>query len=73
MEPLDNFQIEGYEKEEDGETVNKTFAVASLVRKIRIPGSAKPVAYDFFARKPMIKSRVKIYEGARNIRAGCGH
>jgi len=51
MEPLDNFQIEGYEKEEDGETVNKTFAVASLVRKIRIPGSAKPVAYDFFARE----------------------
>ena len=51
MEPLDSFQIEGYEKEEDGETVNQNFAVASLVRKIRIPGSAKPIAFDFFAKE----------------------
>jgi|GEM_PF-4912545 len=51
MEPLDSFQIEGYTKEDGSETVNKTFAVASLVRKIRIPGSAKPIAFDFFARE----------------------
>lgn len=51
MEPLDSFQIEGYTKTDGSETVNKTFAVASLVRKIRIPGSSKPVAYDFFARE----------------------
>lgn len=37
MEPLDSFQIEGYTKTDGSETVNKTFAVASLVRKIRIP------------------------------------
>ena len=51
MEPLDSFQIEGYTKTDGSETVNKTFAVASLARKIRIPGSAKPIAYDFFAKE----------------------
>ena len=51
MQPLDQFEIQGYIKEDGGETVNKTFAVASLVRKIRIPGSAKPIAYDFFAKE----------------------
>lgn len=51
LNTLDEFEIEGYTKEVDGETVNKTFKVYSLVRKIRVPGSDKVVAYDFFAKE----------------------
>lgn len=51
LNTLDQFEIEGYTKEVDGEIVNKTFKVYSLVRKIRIPGSNKVVAYDFFAKE----------------------
>ncbi len=54
IEPTQNFQIEGYTKEVGGETVNIDFEVSSLVRKIRIPGSSKVVAYDFFAKETNI-------------------
>lgn len=47
METLDWFQVQGYTKE-DGE--NQDFRVYSLVRKIRIPGSSRTLAYDFFAK-----------------------
>jgi hypothetical protein len=51
MQTLDQFQIKGYTKDDDGTQVNQTFAVASLIRKVRIPGSSKVVAYDFFAKE----------------------
>ena len=47
LETLDFFQIEGYEKEVG---VNQDFQVFSLVRKIRIPGSSKVIAYDCFCK-----------------------
>ncbi len=51
MQTLDQFQIEGYTKEVDGATVNQNFQVFSLVRKIKVPGSSKAIAYDFFAKE----------------------
>lgn len=51
LKTLDQFEIKGYTKESDGETVNKTFMVYSLVRKIRVPGSDKVIAFDFFAKE----------------------
>ena len=50
MDTLDWFQVEGFTKEVDSEIVNQDFLVYSLVRKIRIPGSSKVIAYDFFAK-----------------------
>jgi len=51
LNTLDEFEIKGYTKESDVETVNKTFMAYSLVRKIRVPGSDKVVGYDFFAKE----------------------
>jgi hypothetical protein len=51
METLDQFQIKGYTKDEDDNQINQTFAVASLIRKIRTPGTSKAVAFDFFAKE----------------------
>lgn len=47
LETLDWIQIEGYEKEVG---VLQDFQVFSLVRKIRIPGSSKVIAYDCFCK-----------------------
>ncbi len=51
MKTLDQFQIKGYTKEVDSATVNQNYQVYSLIRKIRIPGSSKAIAYDFFAKE----------------------
>jgi hypothetical protein len=51
METLDQFQAKGYTKDDDGTQINQNFQVFSLVRKIRVPGSSKVVAYDFFAKE----------------------
>jgi len=47
LETLDWIQIEGYEKSAG---VLQDFQVFSLVRKIRIPGSSKVIAYDMFCK-----------------------
>ena len=48
LETLDWVQIESYEKSAG---VLQDYQVYSLVRKIRIPGSAKVVAYDMFLKE----------------------
>ena len=50
MKTLDWFQVQGYTKVVDAVTVNQDFQVYSLVRKIRVPGNSKAIAYDFFAK-----------------------
>jgi hypothetical protein len=48
LETLDWIQIEGYEKSAG---VLQDYQVYSLVRKIRIPGSSKVIAYDCFCKE----------------------
>ena len=48
IDTLDWLQIEGYEKEAG---VLQDYQVYSLVRKIRIPGSSKVVAWDCFCKE----------------------
>jgi hypothetical protein len=47
LETLDFFQIQGYEKSAG---VLQDYQVYSLIRKIRVPGTSKVIAYDCFCK-----------------------